>query len=265
MNYSSKKEQINIYLGKLFREFQNLPKATILLGAITTPIIIRLVTGGKSFFNGSDGNTAAFILMCACLWLGIFNSITSICKEREIIKHEYREGLDINSYILSHMIFQAFITLIETVIITILMTIFYFKNFSNIFLVLPLFISIFLIIYSADMLGLLLSSVVKSVSEAMTVMPFVLLVQLVLSGQIKLDNIFLQFLSFFTVSKNGFDSILSLSGSERRTGLSINSFLNATDYDKVWNFKLTWVVLIALGILFGFLASKILEKNINKN
>ncbi len=100
MNYLSKKEQIKVYYGKLIRDFKNKSKLVILLGAITTPLIVRLITGPDSFLTtSSDAGTAVFILACACLWLGIFNSITSICKERDIIKHEYREGLDIKSYI----------------------------------------------------------------------------------------------------------------------------------------------------------------------
>lgn len=77
MNYLSKKEQIKVYYGKLIRDFKNKSKLVILLGAITTPLIVRLITGPDSFLTtSSDAGTAVFILTCAYLWLGIFNSIT---------------------------------------------------------------------------------------------------------------------------------------------------------------------------------------------
>lgn len=266
MNYSSKKEQINIYVGKFFREFKNKSKLIILLGSIAIPIIIRLITGSKGFLNSNDdGRTAAFILNSACLWLGIFNSITNICKERDIVKHEYREGLDMGAYIGGHLIFQGFVVLLESFIMTVILSLFYFKNFANIFYIILLFISLFLLIYAADALGILISSLVKNVEEAMTVMPFVLLVELVLSGFIQLRAFYLQILSFFMVSKNGLDTILRLSGISDRSGVYVNFVgIEINIYDKVLALPISWFMLIVLTVVFATLSKKILSKNINK-
>ena len=46
------------------------------------------------------------------------------------------------------------------------------------------FITFFLVIYSSDVLGLAISALVKNTTAAMTVMPFVLIVQLIFSGTV---------------------------------------------------------------------------------
>lgn len=266
MNYSSKKEQVKIYVGKFFREFKNKSKLTILLGSIAIPIIIRLITGAEGFLNANDdGRTAAFILTSACLWLGIFNSITNICKEKDIVKHEYREGLDMGAYIGGHLIFQGFVVLVEALIMTVILSLLFFRNFNNFFYIILLFISLFLLIYAADALGILISSLVRNVEEAMTVMPFVLLVELVLSGFIQLKAFYLQILSFFMVSKNGLDTILRLSEIPDRSGVYVSfAGLEFNIYDKVLVLPISWLMLIGLSLVFAILAEKILSKNINK-
>src|SRR5699024_11516575 len=91
-------------------------------------------------------------------WVGIFNSIQSICRERAIIKREHRTGLHISSYMIAHMIYELVICLMETVIVTLIM---YFANRDHfpetgVFFppLLELMITFFLLIYSSDVLGL---------------------------------------------------------------------------------------------------------------
>ena len=77
--------------------------------------------------------------------------------------------------------------------------------FSNVYF--DIFITFFLIIYSSDALGIAVSSFVKTPNTAMTVMPFVLILQLVMSGVLftlegsaaKVANI--------TISKWGMESL----------------------------------------------------------
>lgn len=89
------------------------------------------------------------------IWVGVFNSIQNICREREIIKREHRTGLHISAYV------------------------------------------------AADMMGLAVSSVVKSTTTAMTVMPFLLIIQLIFSGSIFPLTGPAQKVSALTISKWG--------------------------------------------------------------
>ena len=186
IRHTGRLPQTFIYLGKLFRMFifQNdwkvLPMSAIIAGLVSFAV-------GSNLFKTMEGTlTGTFALACICIWNGFFNSIQVICRERAIIKREHRSGLHISSYILAHMIYQAFICICQ-VIITIVICIatnIVFPKETLLFSIpyIDFGITMFLITYCADMLALMISAIAKTTTTAMTVMPFLLIVQLVFSG-----------------------------------------------------------------------------------
>lgn len=92
MNYASNKEQILIYLGKFKRNFLNSNGWYSFISTAIIALVTCIVAGENGFSTGlsSEVKSTSFIIVCACIWIGVFNSITLICKERDIIKHEYR-------------------------------------------------------------------------------------------------------------------------------------------------------------------------------
>lgn len=178
--------QTFIYLGKLFRMFiyQNdwkvLPMAAIIAG------LVSFVVGANIFVTQEGTLTGTFALTCICIWNGFFNSIQVICRERPIVKREHRSGLHITSYIAAHMIYQAFLCICQTAI-TIWICGMSGIRFPEISLItsvgiVDIAITLFLITYCADMMALMVSAVVHSTTTAMTIMPFLLIFQLVFSG-----------------------------------------------------------------------------------
>lgn len=188
LHYRGRGAQVIIYLGKLLRGFiyQSdwivLPMAALIAGVVSMVV-------HRDFFQTMEGTLkGALALTCTSIWNGCFNSIQVVCREREIIKREHRAGLHITAYILSHMIYQALLCLGQTVI-----TLFVSYRTGIRFpkeglftprLIADLGITIFLITFSSDMLSLWISSLCHSTTTAMTVMPFVLIFQLVFSGGI---------------------------------------------------------------------------------
>ena len=178
--------QIGVYLGKLLRMFlyqsdwKVLPMSALIAG------LVGVVINGR-FHEYMEGTTmSALSIMCACLWNGCFNSIQVICRERGVIKREHRSGLHISSYIFAHMIYQALLCLAQAGI-----TLYVFRligvSFPDRGVLIPAFpveflISMFLIIYAADMMSLWISSLAHTTTTAMTIMPVVLIIQLVFSG-----------------------------------------------------------------------------------
>ena len=178
--------QTFIYLGKLFRMFlfQNdwkvLPMSAIIAGLVSFAV-------GKPLFKTMEGTgTGAFALACICVWNGFFNSIQSICRERAILKREHRSGLHISSYIVAHMIYQAVLCFLQTgitiAVLIMLKVQMPSKSLVTSVPILDFAITLFLITYCADMLALLVSSIAKTTTTAMTIMPFLLIVQLLFSG-----------------------------------------------------------------------------------
>ena len=186
IRYRGRINQVPIYLGKLLRMFlyQNdwkvLPMAAMVAGLVG--LVIR-----RRFFYTMEGTLmSALAVTCVCIWNGCFNSIQVICRERDVIKREHRSGMHISSYIVSHMIYQALLCLLQTGItlyVTVLVGVQYpFEGFFTPLFLIDFFISLFLITYAADMMSLWISALCRSTTTAMTVMPIVLILQLVFSG-----------------------------------------------------------------------------------
>ncbi len=208
--------QVVIYLGKQFRFFINendwkvLPMAAVIAGLVG--MVIR-----SQFFVTMEGSLfGAFALTCVAIWNGCFNSIQSVCRERPIIKREHRSGLHISAYVAAHMIYQLLLCAAQTGLTMYVLTLMEVRiplnGFMTPFMVVDIGISMFLISYASDMMSLFLSSVSRTTTGAMTVMPFVLIFQLVFSGGIIPLPEWSRPLSNYTVSNYGIKAIAAQSG-----------------------------------------------------
>ncbi len=181
-------KQMPIYLGKFFRMFIYKNDWKVLPMAALIAAIVAFVAGDYMFVNMEGTMMGSMALTCVCLWNGCFNSIQSVCRERAIVKREHRSGMHIFSYISAHMIYQAVLCLAQCVITIAVCHYsgvhFPTEGFITSSFYLDILITLFLITYAADMLSLMISCIVKNTTDAMTVMPLVLIVQLVLSGSL---------------------------------------------------------------------------------
>ena len=218
VHHTGRLSQIAIYLGKQLRFFINendwkvLPMAAIIAGLVG--MVIR-----KRFWLNMEGDLiGAFAIACVAIWNGCFNSIQSVCRERGIIKRAHRSGMHISSYVAAHMIYQFLLCVAQTAI-----TMFVFRQLDvqiprmgggtvTNFAILDLGITFFLITYAADMMSLFLSSISRTTTGAMTLMPFILIFQLVFSGGVIPLPEWSRPLSNFTISNYGIKAVASISG-----------------------------------------------------
>lgn len=179
-------KQVPIYLGKFFRMFIFKNDWLVLPMSALIAWLVAYVVGAYMFKTMEGTLMGSMALTCVCLWNGCFNSIQVVCRERGIVKREHRSGMRISAYILSHMIYQAFLCLLQTVITITVCSLttmdFPKEGFITPWLLLDFGITIFLTTYAADMMSLMISSIVKDTTSAMTVMPLVLIFELVFSG-----------------------------------------------------------------------------------
>lgn len=216
IRHRGRASQIPIYVGKQLRFFiyqsdwKVLPMAAIIAALVS--MVIR-----KDFFLTMEGNLkGAFALTCVAIWNGCFNSIQSVCRERPIIKREHRSGMHISSYVASHMIYQFALCLAQTGLSVYVMEMmgvaFPVPGFMTRWMILDVGISILLISYASDMMSLFISSVAHTTTGAMTVMPFVLIFQLVFSGGLLPLPDWTRPLADYTISNYGIKVIAAQSG-----------------------------------------------------
>lgn len=203
--------QTRIYLGKFLRMFVFRNDWKVLpIGALIAALVTFVV--GTNIFKTQEGTKlGVFALVCVCIWNGFFNSIQSVCREREIIKREHRSGLHMSAYIFAQMIYQLLLCTAQTVITLIVC------HVAGVAIpaagvvtrwgMLDMGISILLITYTADMMALMVSCIVRNTTTAMTVMPFLLIFQLVFSGGFFELSGLAEKVKYITISHWGMDSL----------------------------------------------------------
>ena len=211
LRHASGLEQIGIYFGKFLRMFIYQNDWLMVMMAALVAVLVGFALGGDFRVTREGTLTGGFAVVCVCIWNGSFNSIQVICRERDVVKREHRAGMKIYSYILAHMMYQLLICLLQTVVslITFDLVGFDFSGEGIItpWLVLDVGITLFLITFASDMLSLFISSIVKSTTAAMTIMPFVLIFQLIFSGGMFALPTVVKPLTYLTVSSPGFKAL----------------------------------------------------------
>ncbi|MBQ1838708.1 MAG: ABC transporter permease [Ruminococcus sp.] len=206
MNDTSFFTQTHVYFKKVFRISLREKAWKFLIFAAIIASIVALIVGPDMFTKFEPTNSGFFTLASACIWIGIFNSIQSICKEHEIVRAEYRQGMKMSAYVAAHVLWQALLCLAQAIIIFVLCCIFMHFDQSPHLLIsayVENFVTIYLLTFGAAVLGLMISSISGTPTTAMTIMPFVLIVQLVLSGVLFTLKGATEGFSFVTLSKWG--------------------------------------------------------------
>jgi len=145
-----------------------------------------------------------FLISISAIWLGMQNAAREIVSEYPIYKRERMYNLNIFSYIFSKISVLSIFSIIQSFIFIFLLTIFYNGNVVPLNKPIILFFWMFLLSVTSTFMGLLLSSSVKTTERAMTILPLILLPQIMLSGVItQVNNLLVEFLSYFTVSRWG--------------------------------------------------------------
>ncbi len=269
--------QIKIYTRKFFRTLKKESIISIIMGVVIT-LLVMLVTKENMFDSFEGTKLGLFALICVCIWVGIFNSIQLVCREKnDIVKDELDKSLRASSYIASHFIYQLCLCFIQSVIVFVIFMIF-MKDKGDIGQPVLYLITIFLVMFSSDAMALVISSVVPNPIIAMTIMPLLLLIQLVMADVlIELDES-AAFISNFTISKWGmaaFGNIGSITNLDSRlagyfSDLPYTPDLISSDDMELYgdtSVALCWLCFITFIVVFYFVsvfALKMTTKKIKK-
>ncbi len=198
--------QTKIYTRKFFRTLKKESLISIIIGVIIT-LLVMSVTHKNMFENFEGTKSGMFALICVCIWIGIFNSIQLVCREKnDIVKDELDKSLYASAYMAAHFIYQFFLCLIQSFIVFLIFYL-YMIGKGDIGSPLAYLITIFLIMFASDAMAFVISTAVPNPIVAMTVMPLLLLIQLVMAGVLFELGDMASFFANFTISKWGMASL----------------------------------------------------------
>lgn len=171
--------------------------AIMLLQAPIIAILICLI-----FDEISSG--VLFMIAISSIWLGTQNAAREIVSEKAIYKRERMFNLDIFTYLLSKITVLTFFTIIQSFLFICILSIGYGNNLVTLNNAVDAFFWMSFISVAATFLGLLLSASVNSTEKAMTIVPLILIPQIMLAGLItKVSSPLVEFLSYLTLSRWG--------------------------------------------------------------
>lgn len=225
--------QIPIYLGKFFRMFLFLDDWKVLPMAAFIAGLVSFVAGDNMFVTMEGTLKGSLAFTCICIWNGFFNSIQVVCRERDVVKREHRNGMHVSSYVAAHMIYQAFLCLLQTVI-TVAVGAYAKVKFPQQGFMTPYFmvdfaVTIFLITYAADMMSLAISCFVRTTTAAMTIMPFCLIFELLFSGYMFGTGKMMSVVSNVSIARWGLDCMCIQA--------DYNSLPMVTPWNQIYKFR----------------------------
>lgn len=246
--------------------------------SILFPIVASFVTvfiAGKDMFVDYEGTkSACFVFCCAAIWGGLFNSIQIIAKERDNIWRDYAAGLRLGCYTLSKAIVQAVLCLLQTMFLTcglFSIQLVYGNELPKNGLIfssalIEYNISMFLLMYAADGMGLFISCLVRKAETANIIAPYILILQLIFSGILFTMDGISQILSYAMLSRWGMEALGNISDLNSMP-LKVNEQFSRIPHEPEEMFTysgphliVSWIVLAAFAIGFILIGNLVLHR-----
>lgn len=192
--------------------------AILMLQPVIIGLLLYMVADENVFDVYEDTKTMMFALCCSGIWIGLFNSIQEICKERNILRREYMTNLKLPVYVLSKFMVQAIIGLVQAALLSGVFLAAIGKDGTGLFLdsfIPEIMFTVWIVILASEAMGLAVSANARSGDKAMVAAPFILIIQLLFSGILfKLEG-FGEYISYATISRwavEALGSIVDLNG-----------------------------------------------------
>jgi ABC-type multidrug transport system ATPase subunit len=192
-----------------------------LLQGVAVALLTALVAAKPMVWN-MKGAAPVFVFGCASVWFGMLNSVRELVKERTIWRREQLVGGNTAAYLTSKLGVLGALGAFQTVtsLVVLAMTIGLPSSGGMV----PSFLSIGVTLFLANLtgmaIGLLVSSLASSSDRAMSIVPYLLISQLVLCGVLfPLRN--LGFISWFIPARwavSALGGLAGLSGTTSQTG-----------------------------------------------
>ena len=184
----------------------------LLLQAPIIGFILALVAGDNIFANGkspANAQQVLFIMAIAAVWLGTSNAAREVTKETPVYLRERLVNLRVAPYILSKVAVLSLLCLLQSVILAgaVMLRAGAPPTGALMSPVLEMIIGVWLTTLGGLGMGLLISALASNVDKAASIVPIILVPQIILAGIIFPLSGPSQVLSYITISKWSIDSL----------------------------------------------------------
>ena len=270
------KQLVNLikrYIKLISNDFQQL--LLLFAQAPIIAVLLSLVATEELYSNYKDTKGIMFSIGCASIWLGLLNSVQEICKEKVILQKEHMADLKLSAYLLSKFIVQCILAFIQSTLMTVVFQHIAGQSENNILIdsFWDIQLISFLSILSAATLGLFISSIVKNSNLALSIIPLILVPQLLLSGILFELKGFADFLSNFVLCRwtvEGLGTSVNLNSLEHVFEAKDQQLVLEVEPEKYFDFTsehMVHVIFVILLMTFVLLIASyfVLRKNVDKN
>ncbi len=170
------------YAELLFADRKNL--ALLLLQAPIIGLLLLLVSEPSSFHGRIEAKKLTFMLAMTGVWFGVINSAREICKEANVLRRERLAGLSPGAYLLSKLTVLAALVIVQSALLVGVVALRVRMPAHGILL--PAGIEVYVTVVLAGLagiaLGLALSALATTPDKAMSLIPIVLVPQVLFAG-----------------------------------------------------------------------------------
>lgn len=245
-----------------------------LLFPVVAAIIVIWIAGENMFVHYDGTKSGSFVIVSAAIWGGLFNSIQTVVKDRANIKRSYIAGARLRCYTASRAVVQFVICAIQSAILTLSyigISIVYDNKlpesgiiFGN--TLVEFFVSILLLMYAADAMGIMISCFVRKEETANVLAPYILIVQLIFSGILFTMEGLADYASYLMISRWGMEALGSTSNLNNMQ-LKIQATVPTvphefeSQFESVSGHMLTvWMILFVFTVVFIFIGNLLLHR-----
>jgi ABC-type multidrug transport system ATPase subunit/pSer/pThr/pTyr-binding forkhead associated (FHA) protein len=238
--------------------------AILLLQAPVIGAFLWLVATAHAFSGAPDPKRAGdaqsmiFIMGCVAVWFGVINAAREIVKEADIYRRERMANLGILPYVLSKITVLTVLCLIQAGVLLAIVAARTGIPEAGILLppALELFASLFLTAEAAMATGLLLSAISPNEDRAVSLVPLVLIPQIIFSGLVFELKGAAQSISWLTLSRwaiEAMGAVVNLKSLQGKLPPGVDSPVEAFTYSHSVGYLLSrWAVLLVF--IVGYLA-----------
>lgn len=180
--------------------------------------IVIAVAGDNVFQLQTATKSVAFLLMCTCIWGGLFNSVQVVVKQRTVLQADLAAGLYPVAFTLANAIVQFLLCAFQSAVLCLC-----FPGIALVYDARPpsggaliggtggvyweYYITFLLLFYASDALGMVVSTLMKNAETATSVTPYILIVELVFCGMLFELKGVLNKISYGMISRWGMEAL----------------------------------------------------------